>query len=172
MKVLYDNKIIHRDIKPENILLSEKSPEAILKLADFGFSKVIPPEERLARTKCGSLLYAAPEVMRGSMGYTFNVDLWSLGLILYEVLTGRVAFPANSEKELFTMQLGGYRSLRKPPDLEISPTAWDLLVKLIQPIPQKRPTFEEFWNHDFVQMAPQNSPLVYYAVPRTGPSLA
>jgi serine/threonine protein kinase len=80
LKILRNHKIMHRDLKPENILVKEGN----FKLADFGFSKELGMEG-MTRTMLGSPLYMAPEVLRGE-AYTANADVWSVGVILYEML--------------------------------------------------------------------------------------
>lgn len=96
LSALHDKNIIHRDLKPENILLkfdgnSTPQPENItLKIADFGISRVLTRGE-LAGTKIGSIGYVAPEVYT-NQGYDGKADMWSLGVIVYEFLTGNNPF--------------------------------------------------------------------------------
>lgn len=101
MMYLSDNNIIHRDLKPQNILLCSSDDEKstpTLKIADFGFAKQSSPED-LSTTICGSPLYMAPEVLK-RCPYTSKADLWSLGVILYEMVTGTRPITARSEMEL------------------------------------------------------------------------
>ena len=88
---MHDNKIVHRDIKLENILVN-KNPEGNLtavKLGDFGLATKI--ENGLLNQKCGSPVYVAPEVLLGK-DYGFEVDVWSLGVIMYILLVGFAPF--------------------------------------------------------------------------------
>lgn len=86
---LHNKKIIHRDLKPDNLLMDENGD---IKLCDFGWSAILADNERVDRF-CGTLdymvlsVYQAPEVMQG-LHYDFAVDIWSLGVILYEMLHG------------------------------------------------------------------------------------
>ena len=77
-----------RDLKPQNMLLSEATPRAVLKIADFGFARALTPEQGLAETLCGSPLYMAPEILQFQR-YDAKADLWSLGAILFEMVAGR-----------------------------------------------------------------------------------
>jgi len=83
IKYLHDNGIVHRDLKPENVLLelNEKRQIKNVKLIDFGLSKVILHNE-LMLEQCGTLTYIAPEILQ-KYGYSKEIDLWSLGIMLY-----------------------------------------------------------------------------------------
>lgn len=81
---LYENNIIHRDLKPKNILLSDDKKK--VKLCDFGLSKITSGLPRI-NTICGSPLYMAPEILN-QKEYDNKIDMWSVGIILYEMLFG------------------------------------------------------------------------------------
>ena len=83
---IHQNNIIHRDIKPENILIDENNA---LKLCDFGWAKELNVNKRA--TFCGTMEYMAPEIV-GSEMYDFSVDIWSLGILLYELIMGHSPF--------------------------------------------------------------------------------
>lgn len=93
LRYLHDNGIIHRDLKPENVLLATDEVDTLVKITDFGLSKVLHPETYL-RSLCGTKMYVAPEVLEsgGSNKYTAQVDVWSLGVILYVCLSGTTPF--------------------------------------------------------------------------------
>jgi serine/threonine protein kinase len=74
--------IIHRDLKPENILLTDDGVDSEVKLADFGLAKLLKTSEQVARTRCGTWIYAAPEVLMGRP-YTKAVDVWALGVLMF-----------------------------------------------------------------------------------------
>lgn len=84
LQYLHDNGITHRDLKPENILLSGPSNRCLIKITDFGLSKIVK-DNTMLRTFCGTPTYLAPEVLltAGNGTYTPLIDVWSLGVILY-----------------------------------------------------------------------------------------
>ncbi len=89
---LHDNLVIHRDIKPENILLDESLEP---KLCDFGWS--VGSQTR--KTFCGTFEYMAPEIIN-CCSYNLSIDIWSLGVLLYEMIEHRAPFKARSLKEI------------------------------------------------------------------------
>lgn len=87
--------IIHRDIKPANILLHEGK----VKLADFGFAKYDHPDSRKQKYSIGSPLYMSPEALFNHT-YGKENDVWSLGIVFYEILQGRAPWDPKNQKEL------------------------------------------------------------------------
>lgn len=83
--------MLHRDLKPENILFHNGQ----LKLADFGLCKGLKPEEHMTKTMLGSPIYMAPEVLKAE-SYTSKADIWSLGVIIFEMLYGYCPFRSSS----------------------------------------------------------------------------
>jgi serine/threonine protein kinase len=89
--------IIHRDLKPENILINEDG--TLIKIADFGFGRILSENESIEKQQCGTLLYKAPEILLNE-NYDHKIDVWSLGVILYYILTGIYPFDYTGNEEL------------------------------------------------------------------------
>ncbi|CAH8265103.1 unnamed protein product [Arabidopsis lyrata] len=148
LQVLRDNNIIHRDLKPQNLLLSTDENDADLKIADFGFARSLQPRG-LAETLCGSPLYMAPEIMQ-LQKYDAKADLWSVGAILFQLVTGRTPFTGNSQIQLLQNIIRS-TGLHFPGDCrDLSLDCIDLCQKLLRRNPVERLTFEEFFNHPFL----------------------
>jgi calcium-dependent protein kinase len=94
---MHSNNIVHRDLKPENLVFENKQEDSNLKLIDFGVSKHFKKNEILLE-RVGSPYYIAPEVISGN--YDEKCDVWSLGVILYIMLSGRPAFTGKNETEI------------------------------------------------------------------------
>ncbi|CAM9650121.1 unnamed protein product, partial [Heterosigma akashiwo] len=81
-------RVVHRDIKPENLLVDQHGH---IKLADFGLAKILPRGSPGTRTVCGTEVYAAPEMLSGEP-YGYSVDMWQLGVFVFELLVGHSPF--------------------------------------------------------------------------------
>ncbi|KAH8388853.1 hypothetical protein KR215_002356 [Drosophila sulfurigaster] len=155
MKALYTKGIVHRDLKPQNILLSHNygktlpAPSKItLKIADFGFARFLN-EGVMAATLCGSPMYMAPEVIM-SLQYDAKADLWSLGTIVYQCLTGKAPFYAQTPNELkFYYEQNANLAPKIPHG--VSPDLRDLLLCLLRRNSKDRISYENFFVHPFLQ---------------------
>jgi len=121
---LHRQGIIYRDLKPENILLDAQGH---VKLTDFGLCKESIDEQTVTHTFCGTIEYMAPEILTRS-GHGKAVDWWSLGALMYDMLTGAPPFTAENRKKTIEKILKG--KLNLPPYL--TPDARDLIRKLLK----------------------------------------
>ena len=145
---VHSNNIIHRDLKPENILISKKSKNDYhqIKIIDFGTATVFNKEKR-EHALIGSAYYIAPEVL--SKNYTEKCDLWSCGVIMYILLTGRPPFNGKTEEEIMSKIKLGQFDLDKYPCGVISKEAKDLIKKLLEIKPNLRISAEEALKHNW-----------------------
>lgn len=143
-KILRSKNIIHRDLKLQNILMTENSVQAQLKLADFGMSRFL--EDTLAQSWLGTPLYMAPEVFRGLEGYDSKADVWSLGIVFYQILTGNSPFLAKRREEIPFAQ----KHLRPLPQ-GLSSLCEELVKKMLAYEPKERISFEEFFEDLFIR---------------------
>ncbi|XP_024441074.1 serine/threonine-protein kinase ATG1a isoform X3 [Populus trichocarpa] len=149
LQVLQEKHLIHRDLKPQNLLLSSNDLTPQLKIGDFGFARSLASSD-LADTLCGSPLYMAPEIIQNKK-YDAKADLWSVGAILFQLVTGKPPFDGNSQYQLFQNILTS-TELRFPQGAleELHPDCVDLCRGLLRRNPVERLTFKEFFNHKFL----------------------
>ena len=132
LECLHGFNVIYRDLKPENILLDYSGHIA---LCDFGLCKLDMKDDDRTNTFCGTPEYLAPELLTGH-GYTKTVDWWTLGVLLYEMLTGLPPFYDENTNEMYRKILGD--PLHFPGPEIVPPAAKDLLEKLLDRDPQRR----------------------------------
>ena len=156
LEYLHSFGVLHRDLKPENLLLESADDDARVKIADFGASKLVISAG--AKTPCGSLGYAAPEQLRGLKfaqdvayvpPYDKEVDLWSVGVITYILLSGSMPFdPASYSAENISKK----NALEFPPDLfgGCSPEATEFIKSLLQIEPSKRLSAQQALKHPWL----------------------
>ncbi|KAI0109649.1 Pkinase-domain-containing protein [Nemania sp. FL0031] len=166
---LHDNKITHRDVKPDNILIHSTDP-LVVKLTDFGLSKMKDTEQTFLKTFCGTLLYCAPEVYTeyssyddygqrtnrrshrpvDSERYGHAVDIWSLGGVLFYTLTGSPPFPVKNGTT-YTQLLD--HIIKTPLNIsplvrfEVSDYGIHFLSRMIHVRPETRGTIAELQSH-------------------------
>jgi calcium-dependent protein kinase len=145
----HEKKVIHRDLKPENILLEDNDGELNIKVADFGSSAFIDPSGRLSGC-FGSAYYVAPEVVEGS-AYNEKCDLWSCGIILFIMLTGKPPYEGTNERQILE---NVRRKPFNPSNYQfngVSSEAIDLIYKLLKIDSRQRLSAAEAVNHPWVQ---------------------
>ena len=147
LKYLHNLKIIHRDLKLANLFLTENME---LKLGDFGLATTIDFEGERKRSLCGTPNYIAPEILDGKKGHSFEVDIWSLGIIIYVLLIGKLPFETNNKKETYKrIRLKNYSF---PQNAKISEPAKELIQNILVLEPYQRPTLDEILKSDFMNM--------------------
>jgi len=159
LSYLHENGIIHRDLKLENLLLvnkNAKGKDIIVKLADFGLSRIY--QGQMVKTACGTPFYVAPEVLLGT-GYGPEVDMWSSGVMLYILLSGRLPFHAQEDHQLFNKILRAEFQFKSPQFDTISNEAKDIISNLIVLNPKKRLTAKECLEHPFIKNIMKEDPL-------------
>ena len=133
--------IIHRDIKPENVLLAEGM---VAKLTDFGWSNYM--EEDVKRnTVCGTPIYLAPEIIKEE-GHDEKVDIWCIGVLLFELITASVPFPGNDFETLKSNIL----KLKIAWPRDINTDAKNLIMKILKLDPNARISLTDMMSHPFI----------------------
>eukprot|EP01016_Furgasonia_blochmanni_P007864 TRINITY_DN13157_c0_g1_i1.p1 TRINITY_DN13157_c0_g1~~TRINITY_DN13157_c0_g1_i1.p1 ORF type:complete len:501 (+),score=92.62 TRINITY_DN13157_c0_g1_i1:154-1656(+) len=143
---LHTNKICHRDIKPDNFLFTSHKPDAEIKLIDFGLSRQFGEVSgKSMRSKVGTPQYVAPEIFNGR--YDEKCDMWSLGVLLFVVLSGYVPFEGESDVELMKNIRHGVFFFDDMVWDNISNDAKDLITKLLVVNPKRRISAAEAMEH-------------------------
>ena len=143
--------IIHRDIKPENLLLNEGGR---ILLADYGWSN-FNMEGDVRKTFCGTPEYIAPEMLM-KKGHDTRVDIWSIGILMFELLSGYSPFVAKTNQELYQ----NIRRLKIQWPKDMPPLAKNLISKILKLNPVDRPSFEEILDHQWFKQTKMIKPLL------------
>ncbi|ORZ40023.1 hypothetical protein BCR44DRAFT_71013, partial [Catenaria anguillulae PL171] len=147
VQYMHERNIIHRDLKLGNVFLSD---DMHAKVGDFGLATEITVENERKKTICGTPNYIAPEILTGpqSGGHSFEVDIWSLGVILYSMLIGRPPFQTNDVNKI-------YKRINEldysfPSSVPIHDDARALIESMLQREPERRPTIHDLLQHPYV----------------------
>lgn len=157
MEYLHSLNIVHRDVKPENILYVKEGSSEI-KLIDFGYAGVWEPTKQLTGL-CGTPDYVAPEVLtwyddeEHGTPYGMSSDLWSLGVLLYVILSGCSPFSADDEDAILQLVKLGKYEFHESEWADVSGNAKDLIRKLLVVEPSERLTMEGLLTHPWLQKA-------------------
>lgn len=156
---MHERNIVHRDIKPENLLYEHASKDgsASLVLCDFGVAKSLLSGEDVISSAAGSLGYAAPEVF-DSKGYSKPVDVWSLGVVLYTILSGVSPFQAETADAFVSEVRPGFKPYFYPKYWsQVSDQAKTLVTGMLEYDPKKRLTIEQVCTHPWVSQGESNA---------------
>uniref|UniRef100_A0A674K8S3 Ribosomal protein S6 kinase n=1 Tax=Terrapene triunguis TaxID=2587831 RepID=A0A674K8S3_9SAUR len=153
VEYLHAQGVVHRDLKPSNILYVDESgnPESI-RICDFGFAKQLRAENGLLMTPCYTANFVAPEVLK-RQGYDAACDIWSLGVLLYTMLTGYTPFangPDDTPEEILARIGSGKFSLTGGYWNSVSVTAKDLVSKMLHVDPHQRLTAAQVLRHPWI----------------------
>jgi len=141
---LHENKIIHRDLKLGNVFLNDNME---CKIGDFGLATRVDYDGERKKTLCGTPNYIAPEVL-GKKGHSYEVDVWSLGCILYTLLVGKPPFETQTLKDTYNrIKKNEYHIPSR-----VGPLAKNLIQKLLQHEPNRRPSVAQILQDDFMTM--------------------
>ncbi|EDW36785.1 GL25881 [Drosophila persimilis] len=145
VKYLHDKHIIHRDLKLGNLFLDDMLH---VKIGDFGLATLIAYEGERKKTMCGTPNYIAPEILN-KQGHSFEVDIWSIGCVMYTLLVGQPPFETKSLRNTYSrIKKCEYRVpsyMRKP--------AADMVMAMLQPDPSCRPAIGQLLNYEFLKVS-------------------
>ena len=147
LQYLHQYGVVHRDLKPDNIMMTETENMSQIKIMDFGLSKIMGPKEHVV-DGFGTLSFVAPEVLVRTP-YNKEVDIWSLGIILYYMLTGLLPFDDDSDNEEIIAKMIVFNECKFPKN------AWegrsdeviDLIKRCLEKSPEKRINIESYLKH-------------------------
>eukprot|EP00158_Paraphelidium_tribonemae_P004713 Partr_v1_DN26925_c0_g1_i2_m7078 putative Polo-like kinase len=140
---MHKKRVIHRDLKLGNLFFNSQMD---IKLGDFGLATVLADDEERRKTICGTPNYIAPEILFDRKnGHSYEVDLWSLGVILYTVLVGKPPFQTKDVQEI-------YRKIKQndymfPSSVALSGHVQDLIKSLLTTDPSARPSVDDLYQH-------------------------
>lgn len=144
MTYCHSFNICHRDLKPENILITA---DLQLKIADFGMAALHQTDTHQLATACGSPHYAAPELLKNRQYRGDRADIWSMGVILYAMLSATLPFDDPDLRVMMGKTKKGQYSMPEGLSLE----AEDLIRRMLTVNPDRRITLKEIWRHPLVQ---------------------
>jgi len=137
--------VIHRDLKLGNLFLNDKME---VKVGDFGLATKLEFDGERKRTICGTPNYIAPEVLEGKSGHSYEVDVWSIGIIIYTLIIGKPPFETNDVKTTYSRIRSNQYTF--PESAAISDQARDLVIKILTNDPAKRPTVDEILSDPWI----------------------
>jgi calcium-dependent protein kinase len=155
LSYIHNKNIVHRDIKPENILFSDDGTLSTLKIIDFGLSTGLKNDNKY---RVGSPYYMAPEIIHGN--FCCKTDVWSVGVILYVMLTGNFPFHAKKYEEVFEKILNKPFEIEHLKNSKCSTQAIDLISKLLIKNKEERFSIEEALSHEWFIYCKDNGDII------------
>ncbi|CDW85253.1 cbl-interacting serine threonine-protein kinase 9 [Stylonychia lemnae] len=152
--------VFHRDLKPENILVDDNNQ---LKISDFGLSSFNPKTTypNLSNTTCGTLSYISPEILKNEPYDAKFTDIWSLGVILYYMLVGKLPFDSKDmKKQLEKIIIGDFifpATVHGKPAKKVTKHAKTLIQAILNPNPRKRPSLQSIMRSKWIMEANESS---------------
>ncbi|PRP87793.1 putative protein kinase [Planoprotostelium fungivorum] len=143
VKYMHDRRIIHRDLKLGNLFIREMR----VKIGDFGLATQLTEEKERKWTICGTPNYIAPEILMGKTGHSFEVDIWSIGVIMYTLLVGTPPF--ETDKLETTYHRIKTNTWSFPDHLDLSQEARNLVSSILTISPDARPSLDTILSHHF-----------------------
>lgn len=156
IQYMHSHNVIHRDLKLGNLFLDKNLR---IKVGDFGLATKVADSEEKRKTICGTPNYIAPEVIDGDKekrGHSFEVDVWSMGVIFFTLLVGKPPYESKDVKSTYQRILRNEYSF--PSNIQISEDAKDLIASMLQTKPEKRPSLESIMAHPFFSHNPRSIP--------------
>ena len=150
IKYLQQFGIIHRDLKPDNIMISNKGSNINVKIVDFGLSKIVSTEEKL-NEGFGTLYYAAPELIQ-NLPYNKEIDIWSMGIILFYIFTSCYPFMGKEEDEIEEKIINDPVEFKDGEWENISDKVPNLIKKCLKKSPEERITINNFIDHPWFKI--------------------
>lgn len=147
-RYIHDQLVIHRDLKLGNLFLDKNMN---IKVGDLGLATKLESADEIRKTICGTPNYIAPEVIQGdraTRGHSFEVDIWSMGVIMYTCLVGKPPYEAKDVKATYQRIMANAYSF--PKHVSISDDAKDLIVRMLQSKPRDRPSLHDIAFHPFL----------------------
>ena len=147
--------VVHRDLKPENVLMTSTEEDSDIRILDFGLSKILGPYEKCDEPY-GTLTYCAPEIIVDEP-YSKPVDLWSLGVMTYLMVSGKLPFNSEDENEIARQVVYDEPNYTRNPIWKtISPECLDFIKRLLEKDQNKRMTIKEVLEHKWIKMYDDN----------------
>lgn len=172
-KYMHDKLVIHRDLKLGNLFIDRNM---VIKVGDLGLATKLESADEIRKTICGTPNYIAPEVIQGdraTRGHSFEVDIWSMGVIMYTCLVGKPPYEAKDVKATYQRIMANAYSF--PKHVALSEEAKSLIVSMLQSKPKDRPSLQQISCHPFLNahFIPESLPSsATHTAPQWGPTIS